>query len=795
MERRVLVFKSAQSKLDKGFLDTIEEKYIQCIQTCSLGSAESSVLTGEDIYCSCAPDPWTRLTSVADIKNKIKTNKTFTDKKNGGELGEILHNLLDSLSTPGRSLLSLVWVCDKVPGEPTDILYSALHRAVSWHGGHITIITPSSYTKHPDWVFDLGVEALPVSDLCDGLSELVCPTLVWRGNLVLTDQHLTRTHIEGYELHFQRDHLDLVLQKIGLTKLDSKKERTASKLKYFGYNLELMTAVDTLSVPASVLTSHHFQLTTPLLEDDGLSEYLLEAGFQGSRLGYIARLRVADSIDPKAVRNKINWNKQIIDGTIPEVEDESYLGDSLDALHFLIYEDSLEATFSTRSVLQKSAILLRSSAELSSGLLTGAWKVQDSGGRSEDALFSVPQLNIESEISTLALYAYKRNVCAKVLELLLEERNDLVSRLDKEELVTSVDAALQEVWLLVEDSTSVNSEHQSGNKLVNVAPEDTAARRIFAKEKLEKETEIKAQVEKKLEKKRRDTISLEAKEIVKYFDASSGGASTTLDLENINQSLDPEHKLPSHKQYSKLFKEHYEKVDEYKGFSYNRYKFGKDFKEFESTKYNDVYYFNGPQAERQDYEFKRKRDRFIGMSKETSTTLDAEKVPFKLKISSKDSTGGSKAGSTAGSRRSSPRKKIGKTASPRAGSVSGASDSQVVAKRNHLAKAAESHGRRNLRGKPESGGGMKGSSLGVKSQSTEEVRKKKLRVAVMTALMEKGIRETNPIFRKSFSTLFKMCQVLGIPQSGGSKTSDLMLNVARSNVDNVINIQRINMKK
>ena len=61
-----------------------------------------------------------------------------------------------------------------------------------------------------------------------------------------------------------------------------------------------------------------------------------------------ARLRVADSIDPKAVRNKINWNKQIIDGTIPEVEDESYLRDSLDALHFLIYEDSLEATFSTR---------------------------------------------------------------------------------------------------------------------------------------------------------------------------------------------------------------------------------------------------------------------------------------------------------------------------------------------------------------------------------------------------------------------------------------------------------------
>ena len=58
----------------------------------------------------------------------------------------------------------IIWAYVKVPGEPTDILYSALHRAVSWHGGHITIITPSSYTKHPDWVFDLGVEALPVRE-------------------------------------------------------------------------------------------------------------------------------------------------------------------------------------------------------------------------------------------------------------------------------------------------------------------------------------------------------------------------------------------------------------------------------------------------------------------------------------------------------------------------------------------------------------------------------------------------------------------------------------------------------
>ena len=37
MERRILVLKSAESRLENGFLETIEEKYIQCIQTCSLG--------------------------------------------------------------------------------------------------------------------------------------------------------------------------------------------------------------------------------------------------------------------------------------------------------------------------------------------------------------------------------------------------------------------------------------------------------------------------------------------------------------------------------------------------------------------------------------------------------------------------------------------------------------------------------------------------------------------------------------------------------------------------------------
>ena len=74
-----------------------------------------------------------------------------------------------------------------------------------------------------------------------------------------------------------------MLQKISLAKLETIENQT-EKLRHFGLNLELMCSVDPCSVPASVLSRHHFNLVTPLLEDDGLSEYLFEAGFQAKKL-------------------------------------------------------------------------------------------------------------------------------------------------------------------------------------------------------------------------------------------------------------------------------------------------------------------------------------------------------------------------------------------------------------------------------------------------------------------------------------------------------------------------------
>jgi len=784
--------KSAESRLENGFLETIEEKYIQCIQTCSLGPAERNVLTGDEIYCAVAPDLWTRLSSVADIKNRIKTRKSFSHKREMDLLGAVLHESLDDLSAPGRSLLNVVWVCDKVPENPSDALFSALYRAVSWHGGHLTVISSSKSTKYPDWIHDLRAEMLPVSYLsgCHGLGEYVSPSLVWRGNLSVLDPVHGNTNIQGYELHFQRDLLDLVLQKISLAKLETKENQT-EKLRHFGLNLELMCSVDPCSVPASVLSRHHFNLVTPLLEDDGLSEYLFEAGFQGPRMGYIARLRVADSLDPKAVvRNKDNWGKRILDGTALEDNDDTFLGSNLDALHFLIYNDSSVANAtSSRSVLQRPAVLLHSSEQLSSGLLTGSWRTAGFSNADTETVpteTGVKQFNVQSDIGLTALYAYKRNVCAKVLEYMLEQRHELVHSLETEDLVACVDAALSKVVSVLEESTSLNPEHRHCKGLVNTVHEDTAAKRVLTNGKQVETKDNKAEGESKPEKlwDPESRIVLEAKEIIRFFDSVTGAASPNLDLESIGSPGGGGTKQSSHKQYTRLFKQHYQPVqDEYKGFKYT----GNDFQEFEQKRYKDVFYANGPEADQFDKDFKKKRDMFIGMSRETATTLDTDKVPAKLKVggSTNNSTAGSRAGSVAGSRRSSPRKNIGKKTwhSPRKSAGS------ALARQNKLPPRGALQGggaRQNIRGQPD---------VGVKSAA--EMRKKKLRVAVMTALLEKGIKENNPIFRKSFSTLFKLCEVMGIPQSGasGQKTSDMMLKVARTNVENVINIQVMNLKR
>ena len=70
-------------------------------------------------------------------------------------------------------------------------------------------------------------------------------------------------------------------------------------------------------------------------------EPFLDGGL-GGRAGAPSWLRPCAQA---VVRNKDNWGKRILDGTALEDNDDTFLGSNLDALHFLIYNDSRDMYF------------------------------------------------------------------------------------------------------------------------------------------------------------------------------------------------------------------------------------------------------------------------------------------------------------------------------------------------------------------------------------------------------------------------------------------------------------------
>ena len=160
-----------------------------------------------------------------------------------------------------------------------------------------------------------------------------------------------------------------------------------------------------------------------------------------------------------------------------------------------------------------------------------------------------------------------------------------------------------------------------------------------------------------------DTISLEASEILKFF-TSNGSPAKHLDLEPITLGTKCSAYL-TEAEYMSVFQENFnlfapdravikDKHRERKGprdFEYIGYKFiGDDFRSFEFKKGPNVFYNNGPAAEKTDRDYGRMRDVYVGMIKETSTSLDVNKAPEKLKL--KQSPAASKV------LRRSPRKKV-----------------------------------------------------------------------------------------------------------------------------------------
>ena len=145
-----------------------------------------------------------------------------------------------------------------------------------------------------------------------------------------------------------------------------------------------------------------------------------------------------------------------------------------------------------------------------------------------------------------------------------------------------------------------------------------------------------------------DTISLEASEILKFFN-KTGSPAKHLELEPVTLGAKCSAYLTS-PEFKTLFNKHFDKIDPSK-FYYGGFKYvAEDFRRFEFTKYPHVFYHTGAAAEKTDKDYMRMRDMYVGRIKETCTNLDSNKEPEKLKL--KQSPAASK------SLRRSPRKKV-----------------------------------------------------------------------------------------------------------------------------------------
>jgi len=290
---------------------------------------------------------------------------------------------------------------------------------------------------------------------------------------------------------------------------------------------------------------------------------------------------------------------------------------------------------------------------------------------------------------------------------------------------------------------------------------------------------LKNKREKQAEKSREkdETIILEAKEIVKFF-KNTGEPAKKLTLEPVQPkrcSL-----FVSPEEYEALFKETFRKLeleDQFSGFKFS----GKDFSKIEFTQYHDVYYNNGIRAEQIDKDYARLRDRCVGITRETFTTLDAKKAPQKLKLRQQPSVQTREKENAAATRRS-PRKK--NKDPKRVGADIGQAVPINVMKSGKRRRSDDNSTLAAVKQKSLPSDNQRKTSNRL-NESQEEIRKKKLRVAVYSALRERGVEESHALFRRCFSTLFKMCQIISASKSGGT-TSQLLLDVARSNVDNVI---------
>ena len=693
----------------------------------------------------CVP-PSTAWTSSPDLTS----SQPFTLSPAGlSSLADCLHSMLDSLPAPGSSLLSLLWLCDSPPPALEPALYGALSRAVRWHSAQLSIISLAETGRDSQpWQAALRADSLPASYLCHchGLQEFLPPSLVWRGSLAFYDETaLSFLSLPGYELHLSASPTKL---KGG----GGSNSKIRQITRYFSGQLEVVSAVSVSDILAKphYLSGEKLTLKTPILESDEFSDHFMSQAFS-TGTGFIVKLKFSydrPKCDVNALKTA-SWKQSVINCEFSQGPPCPVMGNDVDSVNLLVYhEPGLEGDCS-RNTAEKSVIVLKSDLNQMYSLRHSLRQPLQSAGCNE-AVLGITAAHLE-DWKVLQLRRYVRKVQAHVLEVLQERESDILKNSDISDILISIQTKILADVGLTSTYSDVSSEEleellgkDGASNNLKEDSEDCQEKRFLrylssCKERQDQEEQAQSKL---LKPNEEDYVILEAKELLKYFDKNGlpSKLANTLEVKNKNCSVKPQ---KTTEEYNSMISENFDLVSSeefcFKGFKLRE---NMDFSKVEFTQYHDVYYNTGVSSEVEDIERKNYRDCMVGPHRETKSTFfsDDSGPTSRIKVLSRrppvQTTQEKKP-----QRRSSPSKKPAGTRQP---------------------PVRPSEGRRSTDGgKKEASRPNRRKSTGENGELTD-VNTKKLREAVYDVLMLNSIEQANPLFKKCFPKLFKICKMYAL---------------------------------
>ena len=606
---------------------------------------------------------------------------------------------------------------------------------------------------------------MPGQYLCDchGLLEFLSPSLTWRGSLSFSDTQLSHVSLPGFELHHTRD------QRHPSTGAGRGEVR-----RHVSAQLEVVAPVSVTSVLAQpqLVSGERLELRTPLLDDDqdDLSRHFMTTGFPDPDSGYLMKLKY--SLDkPKLDQNMLKteqWKKKVINCEFSN-HPQPGLGSDVHSVNVLVFdEEAADDSDCSRATLKKTVVVLKNAEDL--GQL---YNLRQSLSQQETDIEDVETVvsglqKFEFDSGNLTkLKHYIRNVQDKVFDLLNESKHHLLERHSEETLLIAIqDEILKNVEMVIRSNgnidrndidqcrKSLEDREEHVNKTVNSITDDWQEVRFLKYLSLyseQEEQERLAQI-KMMKPSEEEYVLLEARELIKYFDSNGlpNKPGEEVEVKNNKGSLRPQ---KCSEDYEKLMKQNFDIIPD-TDFSLKGFKFKeeKDFSKIEFTKYHDVYYNTGLDAESFDQQTKTYRDCKVGTLRETKSTFSADDgSSTRMKVTTKKIVVKEK---TVTERRSSPRKKVSQPLN----NISNKKPTVVTAARKtrpdksenklDVSRSSDKSGDRRKSGGQESWGG-----------ELTEVNRKKLRVAVYTALLSHKIDEKNPLFKKCFPKLFSICKM------------------------------------